>query len=162
MIIGDNKMEELYVTQGSISRKISINPDFSEDPFYRYKVHQLIIETTKGKTILINIDNVAQELKVDPMYIIRYFGSYLGTQVKYNNRKATLSGTFSVTKLSQLLVQFIQEMVLCKNCGLPELDYLITKDKVILICRSCGTNDNLSSRNVPISLQKYIKLRPYQ
>jgi len=83
-------MANLYVTHGPISRKISINLDFFDDPFYRYKVHQMIIETIKGKTYLINIDIVAQELKINPEYIIRYFGFVLGTQVKYDKKASNI------------------------------------------------------------------------
>jgi len=44
-------------------------------------MHQIIIETKREKTFLINIDDVASELKVDHMYIIRYFGSVLVSSI---------------------------------------------------------------------------------
>ena len=157
-------MAQPYITQSKLSEKISINPDFCDDPFYRYKMHQIIIETTKGKTFLINIDDVASELKVDHMYIIRYFGSVLGTQSNYDKKshKAYLSGIFNINTLSECMIQFIQEIVLCKQCGLPELDYICGKNKTILLCRSCGSSDNLNDRNIPDALQKYITSHPYK
>lgn len=160
MIKHDMATSNLYVTRGPVSRKISINPDFNDDPFYRYKVNQLIIEITKGKTFLTNIDEVAQQLKIDSIYIVRYFGSILGTQVKYdkkvtNTKRAYISGIFSVDKLSELLLQFIEKVILCKECGLPELDYFVDDNKVSLVCRSCGSNHTIHD-----SLQKYINSRP--
>jgi len=147
-------MAGLYVTQGiKTPSKISINPDYCDDPFYRYKMHQILTEITKGKTYLINIDEVSSELKVDPIYMVRYLGSVLGTQATYEKKthKASLSGTFDVGILSEHVMQFIREVVLCKHCGLPELNYGKT-----LICRSCGGDDILKNRNIPSTLQKYI------
>lgn len=155
-------MEKLYVTCSNASQKIAINPDFCDDPFYRYKVHQLIVEFTKNKTVFVNLNEVATELKINPMYILRYFGSVLGTQVKYDKclsiRNYSLSGVFPVDKISQHMTQFIKEIILCKACGLPELDYIKNKEDTILLCRSCGSNDKLSDRCIPYAIQKYINL----
>jgi translation initiation factor 2 beta subunit (eIF-2beta)/eIF-5 len=159
-VIKHDIMTQLYVTNAKVPKRIAINPDFCDDPFYRYKMHQLIVEMAKGKTFLTNINEIASELKIDPVYIIRYLGSSLGTQVNCGakNTRAYLSGIFDVNVLSEHIVQFIQEVILCRECGLPELDYIINKDKMLLQCRSCGSCDSLRNRNIPDTLYKYIVL----
>lgn len=152
-------MEQSYVTTSS-AKRIAINPVFALDPFYRYKMGQLVISVIKGKTYLTNIDAVSKDLQIDPEFIIKYLGICFGTRTGYNskldsNQRAWLCGTFDADRLSAILGEFIEEIILCKVCGNPELDYSY-KDKVILSCRCCGSKDNLKNRNLSDQFRKYV------
>ena len=152
-------MEQLYTTTAA-AKLIPINPAFAIDPFYRYKMTQVILSVIKGKTYLTNIDIVAKDLQINPEFIIKYLGICFGTRIGYNNKldynqRAWLSGIFDSNRVSPVIEEFIQGIILCKVCGNPELDYLY-EDKVILSCRSCGASDSLKNRNLPDKFTKYI------
>ena len=146
-------MEQLYVTTSKTPKKLAINPLFNADPFYRYQMPQLIVEITKGKTRLINLDEVSKSLKVDPLYISRYFGGTLGTQVKHNGKSPVeISGTFDNERLSLILVNFIQKFILCPDCDMPELN----KKGNTLLCQACGWNGKIDKMDLPESFKKYV------
>jgi len=152
-------MEHSYVTYDR-SKKISINPSCHNNPFYRYMVAQLIISVNKGKTYFHNINIVAKELGTNPIFILKYFSIMLGTQGKYDTKGSQmtyLSGIFDAERISGLMIQFINNFILCNNCELPELNHEKVQEKVILTCRSCGHHENINKRDLPDLFVKYVK-----
>jgi len=139
------------------SKKVNI--DGSDDMFYRYKVNQLLIQVVgKGKmikTMLLNNDEVARGLHLMPEYIPAYMGYEIGAQFKYENKKpererAHISGEYTTAVLSDVLTKLIKEVVLCKQCKLPELKMSceLKRKAVFLTCASCGNRDELVKCNV--------------
>ena len=110
----------MYATQ-TRPTSINIDPDTHADPFYRYKMSQLVIEHTRNCTHLPNLADTTAALHVTPLMLLKYLGSNVGTAC--NLKKATLTGIHSVARLSDLVEAFILEMILCQECGLPELEY---------------------------------------
>jgi hypothetical protein len=55
-----------------------VNIDGSVDPFYRYKMHQIIIRFTgankKSKTFISNLKQIERDLRIPQKYIIAYLG----------------------------------------------------------------------------------------
>jgi len=149
-----------YVVKTSGNTKLNpktINIDGSEDPFYRYKMRQLYVQVVgKGKmikTVLLNIDDVAKDLKVAPSYMTAFIGYEIGAQYKYDAKKperekASISGDIQVVDLSTIVKEFIQKVILCPKCKLPETTMRIDKKTQIvsLTCRSCGEASNLILR----------------
>lgn len=131
-----------------------LNIDGSEDPFYRYKMRQLLVQVVgKGKmikTMFVNIDDVARDLKVPPSYLIAFFGYHFSTSHKYEPTKPTrerafVTGNRTLNELSATMIKFIRDLVLCPTCGLPETK--ICKG-IEINCRSCGqtTIPNLNDK----------------
>jgi len=142
----------LYVVKTSGNTKISpklINIDGSEDPFYRYKMRQLFVQVVgKGKmikTVLLNVDDVAKDLKVHPSHLTAFLGYENGAQWKFDAKnsvreRASISGDLDEKDLSSMMKKFIVEFVLCPRCKLPEVTLFVEeKVKVMSItCRGCG------------------------
>jgi hypothetical protein len=61
-----------------------------------------------------------------------------------------LSGEHDTKDLSRICVQFIQEVLLCPVCGLPELLIYVEDKKVMGNCRACGSQSAL-----PITNEKF-------
>jgi translation initiation factor 5 len=160
-----------YVLKTSGSTKLNpqlLNIDGSEDPFYRYKMRQLFVQVVgKGKmikTVLLNVDEVAKDLKVAPAYMTAYLGYEIGAGSKYDPKKpdrerASISGDRDATDLSTMMKKFISEIILCSNCKLPETTMAIDKKtrEVTTSCRSCGHKEVL---NLKPKFQAYILNHP--
>jgi len=148
-----------------------INIDGSEDPFYRYKMRQLFVQVVgKGKmikTVLLNVDDVAKDLKVHPSHLTAYLGYEIGAQYKYEPKnsvreRASISGDLDAKDLSSMMKKFIQEFILCPRCKLPEVTLFVDeKAKVISItCRSCGEKTIL--KNLKLKFAQYILNHPFE
>lgn len=142
----------MYATAGPPK---SVNIGLSNDPFNRYKTQQLSMRTTsKNRTHLVNLDQVAMCLKTKPMHILTFMGYTLGTKVECHTHAAGadffVAGTPSVDAVHACLDKFIKEMILCSRCGLPEL--VTVKNEHT--CRSCG---RCGPAHVSPKFAKYLK-----
>jgi len=130
------------------------------DPSSRYKTKQLQVQTVgKSKmirSVFVNILEVAKSMQVPPSYIVTFMGYEIGAQAKFDEKKperqqASLSGEHATKDLSRICRQFIQEVLLCPVCGLPELLISVEAGKnVIGNCRACGGQSPL-----PITNEKF-------
>ncbi|KAE8337474.1 hypothetical protein BDV24DRAFT_139903 [Aspergillus arachidicola] len=122
------------------------------DPFYRYKMERLQSKIEgKGngiKTVVVNLNSVAQSLARPPAYVIKYFGFELGAQAnaKPTDERWIINGAHDAAKLQDYLDGFISKFVLCKKCKNPETDVIIKDDKIILDCKACGQRSDVDSR----------------
>ena len=114
------------------------------DQYYRYKMPTLLTKVEgKGngiKTVVVNITDVAKALQRPPIYILRYFGCVLGTQVYHDmkNDRYVVNGAQESTLLQHVLDAYIQKYVLCNKCKNPETVLDVDKNNVINACRACG------------------------
>ncbi len=139
----------------------------SQEPGSRYKTRQLQIQVVgKNKmmrTVLSNIIDVSKDMLVPPEYLITFLGYCVGAKSAYDPKKperdqAHISGSHEPNKLSKFVTLFIQHVLLCPQCILPEINYIIAKDDVRGRCRSCGTESTLFTDPNPIysKFKKYI------
>lgn len=157
----------VYMT--SQPQTLAIDPASQGDPFYRYKTRQLSVQTIgNGKMIrtsFTNLDDVAKDLKIPPPYIPHYMAKSIGAQAKYDGKKpamqrGTISGEYPVNQLSDLLIKFIREFVLCPQCRLPELDYGVRKDAVRARCRGCGWKGKLEAVETNEKFRRFVLNNP--
>ncbi|RHZ61514.1 translation initiation factor eIF5 [Aspergillus thermomutatus] len=122
------------------------------DPFYRYKMERLQSKIEgKGngiKTVVVNLNSVAQSLSRPPSYVIKYFGFELGAQAnaKPTDDRWIINGAHDAAKLQDYLDGFIAKFVLCKKCKNPETDVIIKDEKIILDCKACGQRTDVDPR----------------
>jgi translation initiation factor 5 len=144
----------IYMTSAPLT--IAIDPACQSDPFYRYKMRQLQIQVIgNGKmvrTSLTNLEDVSKDLNLPPAYIPNYLAKVIGAQAKYDKKKpererGSISGEYPLPELSDHLVRFIKEFVLCRKCRYPELTCSGQGNKkdVRMTCRSCGWKGLLTS-----------------
>lgn len=122
------------------------------DPFYRYKMERLQSKIEgKGngiKTVVVNLNSVAQSLSRPPSYLIKYFGFELGAQAnaKPSDDRWIINGAHDAPKLQDYLDGFIAKFVLCKKCKNPETDVIIKDDQITLDCKACGQRSSVDPR----------------
>lgn len=101
-------------------------------------------------------------------------GYEIGAQAKFDPKKperqqgerkplldslsAFISGEHDTKDLSKIVVKFINEVVLCPVCGLPEIMLDIEGKKVVGKCRACGGNNEMKILNE--KFKRYIQNHP--
>lgn len=126
------------------SKMYTVNiPKSSDDPFYRYKRHILVVtETSKygGTTIVTNADVVAKEIyrTLDDLKFL--FTKTLGTSVVKKDQGLSLRGKYSQQALEVVLENYIMNGVLCHVCGNPET----VKEGKNYRCNACGNTQHIS------------------
>lgn len=146
------------------------------DPSYRYKMPVIEVKIEgRGngiKTIFLNINEIAKSLNRNVEYIMKWFGSELGSQSTINkdtNKNMciySINGCHSdLKKLQNILDQFIKKYVLCPRCKLPETYLTVVGSKIQYTCNACGTVkiynehkfDKFIIKNPPINPKLIVK-----
>jgi len=126
------------------------------DPGSRYKTRQLQIQVVGKskmiKTVLLNILDVSKDMQIPPSYPGVFMGYDIGAQAKFDAKKperqqAFLSGEHDPKDLSRIMMNFINEVLLCAVCGLPEILIVPEQKSVFGTCRACGAHTELKIQN---------------
>lgn len=135
-------------------------PRTIEDRHYRYKMPALGIKVEgRGngiKTKIVNILDVAKALDRDPLYLMKYFGLELGSQIS-QNAGHLINGKQEVADLANVLDKFIDKYVLCGKCKNPETIILVKKGNLRLKCKACG---HLTQCDISHKISTYIIRSP--
>lgn len=131
------------------------------DPNYRYQM-PLLQQVIEGKGInirtnLINLSEVAKSLRVMPMYILKFMGYELGSQVNEKRNVCTINGELNHDDILKTLDKFIEKYVLCSNCGLPEMPLKVENNRLACKCNSCGA---ITAPDMKHKLSSYIIKNP--
>uniref|UniRef100_A0A6C0ELN2 Translation initiation factor IF2/IF5 domain-containing protein n=1 Tax=viral metagenome TaxID=1070528 RepID=A0A6C0ELN2_9ZZZZ len=117
---------------------VPIGKGHESDPHYRYIRPVVAIHSEKDKTVIENLEKIANALHIPSETLMAYFKCKLNTRVK----GTAITGKISASKLESLINEFIEEYILCpsKTCRLPELHLRASKKKneIVLQCKACG------------------------
>jgi translation initiation factor 2 beta subunit (eIF-2beta)/eIF-5 len=105
--------------------------DHQVDPFYRYQRDKILIKKQGQFYVFSNLHLVAQQLHIDVKKIITYMSKTMGQSVTLNKKTNEIMVKSLSVDPEDVLEAFIAKYVLCKKCGLPELN---EKD----VCNACG------------------------
>lgn len=105
-----------------------VNIDGSRDPFYRYRMPQLVLHHTTDFTVFTNLDAVAKALNNAPVpKLMAHFVRALCTS---RGKANSVRGRHTCGIVARALCAYIVTHVLCPACGLPEV--------YGKACRACG------------------------
>lgn len=142
----------VMIPVGQAFKPGKINIDDSPDPFYRYKTRQLGIQHTgrdkMTKTVLVNLQDVSHDLKVNQDVLAAYMKYSLSTTGSKSKTGYSLGSHLHPEALAECLRTFISVYVLCIGCHLPELTTKITSHgRVSLRCSACGSSYKVAPNN---------------
>eukprot|EP01055_Gregarina_sp_Pseudo9_P000409 Gregarina_sp_Pseudo_9__408@NODE_1268_length_1728_cov_55_270574_g1192_i0_p1_GENE_NODE_1268_length_1728_cov_55_270574_g1192_i0NODE_1268_length_1728_cov_55_270574_g1192_i0_p1_ORF_typecomplete_len442_score118_38eIF5_eIF2B/PF01873_17/3_3e38W2/PF02020_18/1_5e04W2/PF02020_18/4_7e13TFIIF_alpha/PF05793_12/0_012RhoGAP/PF00620_27/0_027RNA_polI_A34/PF08208_11/0_091Borrelia_P83/PF05262_11/0_07TIMELESS_C/PF05029_13/0_11SOBP/PF15279_6/1_7Spore_coat_CotO/PF14153_6/15DDRGK/PF09756_9/23_NODE_1268_length_1728_cov_ len=126
-------------------------PSYLDDPNYRYKMPKLKAKIEgRGngiKTNIMNMGDIARSLKRPPEYPTKFCGCELGSASKFEGAegKAIVNGAHTEADLQLLIDKFIDKFVLCPNCRLPEVDLMVSKNRVKGKCNACGFSGDMDN-----------------
>jgi translation initiation factor 2 beta subunit (eIF-2beta)/eIF-5 len=126
---------------------VNIGREHDNDPNYRYKMPVLQLKVERQLKIL-NIDKIAESLHTKPEYITKWFSIDLSTSAQYKDKTCILNGQFTKSQLDDSLHQFISYLILCANCGLPELVLKVKPNKVKQKCSAYGHSASLQDHKL--------------
>lgn len=121
-------MDICYATSKKVLM-VPIDESQAFDIYYRYKMPQLLLKYITNFTIIENLDDVCNSLKCDPLLFCKFLKKSLHTNVT-RKKQCKIQGEYTCQQLSDCVVNFIGKYILCKNCGLPELNQNS--------CQACG------------------------
>ena len=111
----------------------------NNDSHYRYKRYKIKIEEQKGKTVIINLEKIADDYPIDCSILVTYIKKKLGIGIVNKKGNHICSNKSTVNKLEKCLKDFEEEFVKCNKCSLPETDLsLDTTGDLVSKCKCCS------------------------
>ncbi|MFH5797493.1 translation initiation factor IF-2 subunit beta [Haladaptatus sp. CMAA 1911] len=89
-------------------------------------------------TRLTNLDDIADALSRDGEHVHSALQRELGTSGKYEDGQARYSGSFTESDFNTALDEYVEEFVICSECGLPDTRLVRENRNLMLRCDACG------------------------
>lgn len=119
----------------------------NNDLYYRYKMPRVVVKlegkTGGQKTVIVNLADIAQSLKREPAYILKFISYELATQSKVDGSKHVVNGKHECQKIQDLVYDFIDAFVMCPACDNPETFYF-DENGLGMECLACGTKSRMN------------------
>lgn len=126
-----------------------ININGCDDNFYRYKMD--VVQITNGGcgngqfTIIKNMKKIEKDINTPSEILFKYLAFTLGSS--YNNKKDSLTGTYTQNNIQLKIYDYINHFVICVYCGIPELTYILIKKNTECRCAACGQINKINYKN---------------
>jgi translation initiation factor 2 subunit 2 len=91
-----------------------------------------------NQTFIRNFGEVASKLRRDTQHILKYLSKELATAGSYDGKRVMLQGKFRDEQLNSRLTAYIEEYVLCKECGKPDTELTTYEGIKYKRCEVCG------------------------
>lgn len=137
----------------SLDRAFEQMPDFlTTDVRFSIPEPDVIIE---GKTtVLKNFLEITDIINRDPTHVLKFLLRELGTAGKINGNRVIFQGKFTAQTVQSQITAYVDEFVMCSECGRPDT-VLVRSDRVLTLkCEACGAHRPIRKRRVSTTTQK--------
>ena len=104
----------------------------------RFKIPNLESMIQGKKTIIRNFRATFKTLKRDLKQVSKFFVKETGVPATIVDNQLILNGIFNSYKISQIYQRYINQFVLCKQCGKADTKLIIEKGVSMMKCEACG------------------------
>ena len=109
----------------------------------------------EGKTtVLENFAEIADILNRSPEDLLKYLVGELGTAGKIEGNRAVFNGKFEPATVNALLRSYVEDYVICSECGRPDTRLVKDGRIPILRCDACGGHRPVKKRKVRLEPQE--------
>lgn len=116
--------------------------------------------SNSGRTVILNMDEIAKCLSFPPQYILKHMSYTLGAQTQMDcSLRFAINGQHTNSRVQKCIDDFLENFVVCKLCHLPETDMSVNSKKktIRLNCRACGHSAPVDTKH---KMVKYILAHP--
>jgi len=93
----------------------------------------------EGKTtILENFAEIAGTVRREQDHLLKYILGELGTSGKIDGNRAIFNGKFEISLIRAIVKSYVDDYVICSECGKPDTR-LVKDDRILILrCDACG------------------------
>ncbi len=118
-------------------------PETSGD---RFEIPKIEGHFEGRKTILTNFFQIASYIRRNPEHFQKFILRELATSGQREGDRLVLNNKIPSAKINQKIGQYVNEFVLCKECGKPDTE-LLKKNRLSFIhCLACGAKHSVRSK----------------
>ncbi|RBI61572.1 translation initiation factor IF-2 subunit beta [Halomicrococcus sp. NG-SE-24] len=130
----------------ALDRGLDAVPELDADD-ERFSYPTATVQKDGSFTRLTNLDDIADTLSRDPEHVHSALQRQLGTSGTLDEGRARYSGSFSTRDFDAALDAYVDEFVLCSECGLPDTRLVRENRNLMLRCDACGAFRPVTKRS---------------
>lgn len=111
----------------------------------RFEVPEVDVDVSGNRTTLKNLKSIASDLGRDPDLLMKYLLKELGTAGNREESKGLFQGKFRKSAIQERVNRFVEEFVLCDECGRPDTKLIKEGRITMLKCEACGARSSVRS-----------------
>jgi translation initiation factor 2 subunit 2 len=112
----------------------------------RFTVPEAKVYIEGKTTVLENFAEIADVVRRDKDHLMKYLLGELGTAGKIDGNRAVFNGKFEPTLINGLVKSYVEDYVICSECGKPDTR-LVKDDRFLLLrCDACGGHRPVKKR----------------
>ncbi len=136
--LGDNIMEYDYYDYETLLKRA--RSQLPEEVFkdVRFEVPPVESFVEGNRTIIRNFKEIARVVNRDPQFLAKYVLKEMGTAGDIEGQRLILQGKFGNYNINSKIKSFVDEYVLCPECGKPDTKIIKEGRIHFLKCMACG------------------------
>jgi translation initiation factor 2 subunit 2 len=122
----------------ALLKKAYANVTVQSESTERFTVPEAKVYIEGKTTILENFAEIADIVRRDQDHLMKFLLGELGTAGKIDGNRAIFNGKFEQSLINGLIKSYVDDYVICSECGKPDTR-LVKDDRVLLLrCDACG------------------------
>jgi len=124
--------------EDQLDRAMDQTPDI-EGSTDRFDVPDPDVRQEGNVTVYENFQSTVKRLGREDDHVMKFLQSELGTSGHIDESgRARLTGEFDERRVQEALDEYVEEFVLCSECGLPDTKLEREQGALMLRCEACG------------------------
>ena len=113
----------------------------------RFEVPKVLGHFEGNKTIISNIQQIANTLRRDVEHLLKYLLKELATPGDINRSGLLILGSkIPASRINDKIKQYAHDFVLCSVCGKPDTELKKEGGFLVMRCSACGNKQNVKSK----------------
>lgn len=104
----------------------------------RFQTPEAEVVIVGNRTILRNFKAIASALNRDQDHLVKYLLRELGVAGNIDGHQAVFQGKFAKSVVDERIKRYVNEFVLCRECGGPDTKLTRQERVYVLKCEACG------------------------
>lgn len=122
----------------ALLKKAYANVTVQSESTERFTVPEAKVYIEGKTTIFENFAEIAGIVRRDQDHLMKFLLGELGTAGKIDGNRAIFNGKFEQSLINGLIKSYVEDYVICSECGKPDTR-LVKDDRVLLLrCDACG------------------------
>ncbi|WP_424018575.1 translation initiation factor IF-2 subunit beta [Halorientalis pallida] len=130
--------------EDQLDRAMEQTPDI-EGSSDRFDVPEPEVRQEGNTTVYENFQDTTKRLGREDDHVVKFLQNELGTSGHIDESgRARLTGEFRQRRIQDALDEYVDEFVLCSECGLPDTKLERERGALVLRCEACGAISSTS------------------
>lgn len=112
---------------------------------HRFEIPNVVGHLQGNRTIISNFNQIASHLRRPPAHLLKYLLKELATPGTMRNGQLIVGTKIPASRFNEKIKKYVEEFVLCSDCGKPDTRIEVEKNVRSLKCTACGAKHLIRS-----------------